>query len=79
MKFNDDRTVLIVSGFSANICEYEIINENTIGLSEMNYYRLWQFDIDGDRMTLTRDFRTDCSDVEGEVSGSLLIRHFYKD
>ena len=81
MIFNDNNTVLILNGNFGNICDYDILNDTTIGFYENPYYRTMSFSITGDRLMLTSSNYNPCmvnSSISG-LFGSLLINHFYKE
>lgn len=79
MVFKDDNTVLMMSGVTANLCEFEILNDTLIGFYENPYYRLWAFHVDEDRLTLTQNSLTPCDPNPIQMDGELYIQHFYKN
>ena len=80
LSFNNDNTVLMLNNNIGNICEYEILNDSLIAFTENNYYRIWQYSIHGNRMTLMVNTLTPCtgSFPLGAQNGSYTVKHYYK-
>jgi hypothetical protein len=80
MLFNGDNTVLMMYGATANLCEFEVLNDTLIGFYENPYYRLWSFKVEGDRLTLKSSTANPCDEGSSNSwQGELLINHFYKN
>jgi PKD repeat protein len=80
MTFYNDNTVLMLNNGIGNICEYEVLNDTTIGFFEDPYYRTWSFSVTADRLTLTNKYTFTCPDGSSEDEQiETSKKHFYKD
>ena len=74
--FNDNNTVLMLNGSTGNLCEYEVLNDSTIGFFENPYYRVWTFLIIEDELILKMENLTGCPDNDDRLQGHSNVKRY---